>query len=271
MSVYANQIDEARAITIAYEFMSGNGGSMQRAPLSISNSLTLSHTVSNADGNLLYVFNRGDSNGYVIVAGDDAVSNQVLGYSDDGSFDFDNIPPAMRGWMNGYACEIAQYRAMAAADAIVPYRTTFDKDVAPLTQARWGQETPYNQYCPSYAGKYSATGCVATAMAQIMYHHQWPVTGVGSKEVAGTSGIEVIDFAHTTYQWSRMTPVYSSLSTPEECDAVATLMYHVGRSVNMMYGDVSGAVSADAASAWATYWNYDKAVIHRDRRYYTID
>ena len=271
LSVYANQIDEARAITIAYEFMSGNGGSMQRAPLSISNSLTLSHTVSNADGNLLYVFNRGDSNGYVIVAGDDAVSNQVLGYSDEGSFDFDNIPPAMRGWMNGYACEIAQYRAMAAADAIVPYRTTFDKDVAPLTQARWGQEAPYNQYCPSYAGKYSATGCVATAMAQIMYHHQWPVTGVGSKEVAGTSGIEVIDFAHTTYQWSRMTPVYSSLSTPDECDAVATLMYHVGRSVNMSYGDVRGPVSADASSAWATYWNYDKAVIHRDRRYYTID
>ena len=115
LSVYANQIDEARAITIAYEFMSGNGGSMQRAPLSISNSLTLSHTVSNADGNLLYVFNRGDSNGYVIVAGDDAVSNQVLGYSDDGSFDFDNIPPAMRGWMNGYACEIAQYRATGSS------------------------------------------------------------------------------------------------------------------------------------------------------------
>ena len=53
LSVYANQIDEARAITIAYEFMSGNGGSMQRAPLSISNSLTLSHTVSNADVKLL--------------------------------------------------------------------------------------------------------------------------------------------------------------------------------------------------------------------------
>jgi hypothetical protein len=115
------------------------------------------------------------------------------------------------------------------------------------------------------------TGCVATAMAQIMYHHKWPNQGSGKIEVYNGTRSEVIDFANTTYEWDLMTPVYSSLSTEAECNAIATLMYHVGRSVNMMYGDASGAVTAESAKALATYWKYDKSIIHRDRRYYSMN
>ena len=219
---------------------------------------------------MLYIFNQCD-NGYIIVAGDDRVNNMILGYCEEGNIDSNMMPPALKSWLTGYAQEIASLRYMTAEDSLTTYRSLFDKDVAPLVEARWGQDNPYNAMCPLYDGKNrSATGCVATAVAQIMYHHKWPLKGSGKKEIYGITGNEIIDYGNTTYQWDIMTPIYSSLSTKEECDAVATLMYHVGRSVDMMYGDVSGAQTLASAQALATYWNYDKAIIHRDRQYYTL-
>ena len=176
----------------------------------------------------------------------------------------------MRNFLATYEQELQWARNQKQDRANDTYRTQFDKDVAPLIEARWGQEAPYNTLCPSYKNNQAPTGCVATAMTQVMYHHKWPKNGSGKIELYESSRTEVIDFANTTYEWDLMTPIYSSLSSEAECNAIATLMYHVGRSVNMMYGDASGAVTAEAARALATYWKYDKAIIHRDRQYYTI-
>lgn len=268
----AHALNETEAMNIAREFLAGKTSTRMSAPISdtaISTAFT-ARSVNNE--NLLYVFNRGNDNGFVIVAGDDEASNTILGYSDNGSFDYNNIPDNMRWWIDQYANQIEQGRHNRQQAKSETYVSKFNKNVGPLVEARWSQDAPYNNMCPMFSNTArSATGCVATAMAQIMYHHKYPEHGVGSKEIMSGNSTEVVDFANTTYQWDLMTPVYSSLSTKEECDAVATLMYHVGRSVNMMYSDVSGAVSAETAPALATYWDYDKAVVHRYRSYYTIE
>lgn len=266
LQVNAREISQNEALDLANNFLLSQPTSMKRLP---GNALTIAYT---ANDNEIYVFNRGENNGFVIVAGDDMADNTILGYSDEGNFDYNNMPDNMRYWIDQYQQEIALARTSQKRAAQDVRQSLFDKDVAPLVEARWGQDAPFNNLCPMYGGSTRcATGCVATAMAQIMYHHKWPEHGVGEKLIMNGSQDETIDFANTTYQWDVMTPVYSSLSTEEECNAVATLMYHVGRSVDMIYSNASGAVSADAAYAWATYWNYDKSVVHRDRKYYTID
>ena len=270
LGVWANQISEDEARIIAYTFAQGSP-THRRVPDTTPPSIATAHIARDNNGNnLLYVFNRSD-HGYIVVAADDMVCNPILGYSDEGTFDNNEIPPAMRSWLAMYEHEIEYTRNMSHDGTTNTYRSLFNKNVAPLVEARWGQDAPYNILCPKDKTQQAPTGCVATAMAQIMYHHKWPDHGNGKIEIYNNANIEVIDFANTTYEWDVMTPVYSSLSTEAECNAVATLMYHVGRSVNMIYGDVSGAVSADAAKALATYWNYDKAIIHRDRKYYTIE
>ncbi len=272
----ARPIDQGEAMDIARSFMSTTNTQM-RAKGNSDNTLSIAYTAQNStNNNLLYVFNRGTDNGFIIVAGDDAVDHTILGYSDSGTFDYDNMPENMRSWLAGYEQEISAAHSLSRTQIkYAPAKereSLFNKNVGPLVEARWSQEAPYNNLCPEYsATTRSATGCVATAMAQIMYHHKFPEHGVGTKDVQNGTRIETIDFAGTTYEWDLMLPVYSSLSTEAECNAVATLMYHVGRSVNMMYSNVSGAVSAESAQAWATYWNYDKAVVHRDRNFYTID
>lgn len=267
---WSRQISENDAQSIARTFTRSNN-THRRAPGTHAPVFTTAHIACDNNGNnLLYVFNRSDE-GYIIVAADDKVGNPVLGYSDEGAFDNDAMPPSMRSWLAMYEQEIEQARRMSQDETIDTYQSQFNKNVAPLVEARWGQDAPYNALCPSLNNLQSPTGCVATAMAQIMYHHKWPAQGSGKKELYDSHRTEIIDFANTTYQWDVMTPVYSSLSTEAECNAVATLMYHAGRSVNMMYGEVSGAVSAEAANALATYWKYDRAIIHRDRQYYTIE
>ena len=272
----AHELNEQEAQNIARNFFAGKATTQMRAPIENASISTAFTARSNNNENLLYVFNRGEENGFIIVAGDNNVDNVVLGYSDSGNFDYDNIPSNMRWWLDEYARQIELSRTFAIDNRqeakSETYISKFDKNVGPLVEARWSQDAPYNNLCPELsATTRCATGCVATAMAQIMYHHKYPEHGVGTKEVYNGANVEVIDFANTTYEWDLMTPVYSSLSTDAERNAVATLMYHVGRSVDMMYGDVSGAVSAEAAPALANYWGYDKAVVHRDRSFYTIE
>ena len=267
--LFARQIDETEAINIAYTFTHNNKTKAFRAQGQSPFSLYLAHISHNKKGdNLLYVFNRSDK-GFIIIAGNDMAHSPILGYSDNGTFDSNNIPPNMQSFLASYKEELQCVHYAPQADSLERYHTQFNNDVAPLVRAHWGQEDPYNALCPSYKNNRAPTGCVATGMAQIMYHHKWPTHGSGKIEINDGARSEVIDFASSTYEWDTMTPVYSSLSTEAERNAVATLMYHVGRSVNMMYGDASGAVTAEAASALATYWKYDKSIIHRDRKYYS--
>jgi hypothetical protein len=229
--------------------------------------------------NVYYIFNL-DGNGYVIVSADDAVT-PVLGYSFDGTYSTANQPPQFIDWMTRYAQQIdhslshdltataeikGEWNRLAANDPsrLTPLRTTMD--VTPLLISTWDQGGNYNMLCPADAagpGGHVWAGCVATAMAQVMYYYRWPETGVG-QHCYNPSGYpqQCADYGNTTYQWNEM---LNSLPGPDT--AVATLIWHCGISVNMMYSPSgSGAYSDDAAAAFRNNFKYsqDAQLLYKD-------
>ena len=254
------------------------------------NNIRLSHTVSKElkQGNSLraaqeeamyYVFSMDSDGGFIIVSADD-VATPVLGYSEDGSYDAGN--PNLSYWLDCLAQEIAQgiennipqsAEIKAKWDAYLNGSTSTLRAstavVNPLVQTRWDQADPYNALCPSG----TVTGCVATAMAQIMKYWNYPEMGTGSHSYTDpTYGTQSANF-DTTYNWANMTNIYSPLSTQDQNSAVATLMYHCGVSVDMAYATAgeggSGAYSEDVVTALAKYFKYDAGVNIIYRSFYS--
>ena len=145
--------------------------------------------------------------------------------------------------------------------------------VGPLIQTQWDQGNPYNLYCPSG----TVTGCVATAMAQVMNYWQYPAHGIGSHayipEDHPEYGTQSCDFNNTFYNWTNMANTYSGSSSTVQKQAVATLMYHCGVSVEMNYGPGStggsGASTENVAIALKTCFNYSSDIQYLDRDDYT--
>lgn len=139
--------------------------------------------------------------------------------------------------------------------------------VSPLLSTEWGQTTPYNDLCPEYAdGRRCKTSCVATAMAQIMRYHSYPLRGTGEKSMqwryGDRSATLTADFGATQYQWADMLDSYSGTYTPEQAEAVATIMYQSGIACDAEYTPDSGAFIDDAFAAMTTYFGYsDKSVL----------
>ena len=226
----------------------------------------------------LYVFTTGNS--FVLMAADSRVQ-PVLGYSLNGGFDTEGMPENKRAWIQEYSDGIQyviEHQTRASTETSQQWRALLDGDpdagrattvVGPLVQTRWNQSDPYNLLCPSG----SVTGCVATAMAQVMKYWNYPEHGIGSHSyVHATYGELSADFQNTTYDWTNMTNTYTSSSTQTQRMAVATLMYHCGVSVNMNYGTGgSGASTAAVADALKTYFNYSNDVQHMDRSSYSLD
>lgn len=221
----------------------------------------------------VYVFNDSDRQGFVLVsANDDA--RPVLGYADHGYVDPTNIPANMRFWMQMYADELAAFtpnqqditsRHAGAAAAAYP-------SVEPIIQAQWGQDAPYNLYSPTVDGQKTPTGCVATAVTQIMHHYKHPARGQGSHTYTSeTYGITLsADFGATTYDWDHMLTHYTrGAYTTQQAEAVATLLHHVGIACNMDYAPGgSGAVTRFAMQALVDYFDYDAAYRELSKNYF---
>lgn len=224
----------------------------------------------------VYVFNS-ENQGFVLVAAQDN-ARAILGYSDEGYFDENNIPDNMRFWLQMYADELAQettnYQAMKLVAAQhnstrlesikrKPSADTYPTISPILGKTIWGQGRPFNNSCPSYDGQRTATGCVATALSQIMYIHKHPTKGKGSHSyTTATKQLSVsANFGNTTYDWANMIPNYQSSYTTTQANAVATLMYHVGVAADMDYTvEGSGTASFIALTALTEYFDYDKAI-----------
>lgn len=223
---------------------------------------------ANDDTSEYYVFNKGSQQGYVIVSGDDQ-TEPILGYCDSGEFDYTKLPPNMKEWIDGYARQIARIQTEGAPvirDAI-PTHPKVDE----LMKSRWSQGYPYNLTCPEYfsLGR-SVTGCVATAMAQLLYYNR-------EKSVSETTAaMPAYDTwtAHATYghlhvegipegspiDWENMKDEYGS-ATEKQRKAVADLMHYCGVAVKMDYtNSSSGAQSHDAYLAFTKYFGYGSSV-----------
>ena len=222
-----------------------------------------------------YLFLGTDGKGFALVSADDCV-RPLLAYSYDGTFDPDRMPAHVAAWVDGYRREIASVVAAGitpspSVQAMWENLSTGKSGnaVAPLLSTRWSQGDYYNTYCPfsTTDSTYCYTGCVATAMAQMMRYWEYPEVGWGSHSYTHhTYGLQSADFGHTHYRWERMPDTLNATCDSFQVDAVATLMYHAGVAVDMNYGtngsgarDISrgGLDDPCAENAMKTYFRYN--------------
>ena len=228
----------------------------------------------------LYVFNVANDKGFVIVANDDRAF-PILGYSNSGTLDIQNMPDNMRAWLQGYADEIAwaQQHGGGSVQKTPSDNRPVKAPITPMIASRWSQSTPYNNLCPEYYynGNYykSVTGCVATAMAQVMYYHKWPEKTVAEIPSYTSSAYGIFQDAipaETPIDWANMLDVYSSGYSDAEATAIAQLMHYCGVSVKMNYGPSSGAYSHSVASALKNYFDYNtETTTYISRSFYSYD
>lgn len=196
-----------------------------------------------------YVFNN-DAGGFVIIAGDDAVT-PVLGYTSTGSFDAENLPDGLKDLLKSYERQIA-----ALGDNYVANRTAtraaFTGEKL-LNTAKWNQGNPFNKYTPNNY----VTGCVATAGAIVMKHHGYPAKGTGSHSYTWNGQTLTANFGHT-YDWASMPAKYDG-TNDAAFDGVARLMADLGVAVEMNYAkDGSGSYIGDLVTALQKYYGYSK-------------
>ena len=236
--------------------------------------VSLAYTSKSADKTCFYVFNAGEDDGFVIIGGDEA-AREILGYCDHGSFDYDTAPENFKWWLGQYTEQIAQAEKAGVTGARRAKAATNRANIDPLISVKWGQDEPFNNKIVGISADNQestgfVTGCVATAMAQVMKFWQCPTQGQGSYSYEYNGLTFSANFGNTTYDWANMLQTYSKTATGETADAVATLMFHAGVSVDMAYGtDASGANSEDIGYALATYFGYDKSVRNEFRDYYS--
>lgn len=215
-----------------------------------------------------YVF-QSPERGFVVTAADD-IAPAVLGYSDHGEF---AVNDDIRYWLEEYGRQINWANSHSAQPLRID--DTDRQPIAPWLTSKWNQSAPYNLECPTYNGEQCVTGCVATAMAQIMYFHKWPETGEGSNSYLSKTINQNIsfDFGATTFDWANMLDTYPNSgndATAAQRTAVATLMKACGVSCEMDYTpNASGAQSYKAGMGLVNYLKYDRSVEYYERQYFS--
>lgn len=223
--------------------------------------------------NHLYVFNG--PNSFVIISGDDRVL-PVIGYSFDNQFVSESISESTYGWLydRNNTVGAAMRKGIEASDEVKAAWELFRNkaqlpsfcrsSMGPLISTNWRQGDPYNMYCPDGC----VTGCVATAMAQIMRYWEYPVQGTGSHSyehpVYGTLSA---NFGGTVYDWGNMPGMIGSNSSNAAKRAIAILMYHCGVSVEANYNSsATSAPSNNVLTAMPAYFGYadDISMVYMD-------
>lgn len=196
-----------------------------------------------------YVFNN-DAGGFVIIAGDDAVT-PVLGYTSTGTFDAENLPDGLKDLLKSYERQIAALGDNYVANQTAT-RAAFTGEKL-LNTAKWNQGNPFNKYTPNNY----VTGCVATAGAIVMKHHGYPAKGTGSHSYTWNGQDLTANFEHD-YDWANM-PTKYTVGNDEAFDGVARLMSDLGVAVEMKYAKGgSGASMEDLLTALKKYFGYSK-------------
>lgn len=218
---------------------------------------------------VMYIFSYSGENGFMILSADDAVA-PLLGYSETGKFGGEDNSPSFESWLSFYTAQISDLRD---APKYVATATRADEwaAISPMIKSEWGQTTPYNNECPLIGNRRAATGCVATAMAQVMRYWKYPASGKGSitYKSPNVSGDLFIDFEATEFDWGSMQDFYRLTYSDKAAKAVATLMKACGYSVKMTYDAFeSGAYSKDIPAAFYNHLGYDSGVSRKLRSAY---
>lgn len=233
----------------------------------------LLRTEKNQDLSTVYIM-QSPAEGKVLFLSADDVARPVLGWCDSGSFALDSIPPALQYMLDCYSLEIAEASKSGAAPySATTLATESRADIAPLVTTHWNQSAPFNNMCPEYEGNRSVTGCVATAMAQVMNYHEWPKKATGTYTYHWTLGDQdlSIDLSTVSFDWDNMLDDYTSSATDAQQNAVAELMKVCGYLSDMAYSpSESGAASSKAVSALAIRLGYAKDIHMANRSSYAL-
>jgi hypothetical protein len=220
----------------------------------------------NAEEAPLYVFNVGDKKGFVIVAGEED-GEDVIGYADEGEFDYDNMPDNLKAWVDTYA-------ARAAAKAPTKAKRTQHPTevVEPLITTKWGQRVPFNRACPKVDGEPCPTGCTATAMAQVMRYHRFPIEQSTAIPKYTTQTLKLVmpQLPATTFNWDDMPDELDEETSPQSSiDEVAKLMLYCGQATDMNYtAEGSGAFTYKIPDRLPKYFGYPATMHYVYRQSY---
>lgn len=234
-----------------------------------SNAGTLQYTgYTDAGEAAIYIFGLSGEKGFIVMSADD-IAAPVLGYSENGIFSIDSIPPQLRWWLEEYGKEIEYGRKNGFGDYTEGTRSS-DSPIAPMIKSKWNQTAPFNKDCPTISATHALTGCVATAMAQIMNFWQYPERGTGSATIILPDSKEsTLLLSSKTFDWDKMLDWYGGVYTTEQADAVAYLMKACGYSVDMSYNlSSSGALSVKAAIALVNNFKYNPNIGFKKREFY---
>ena len=268
MTINARNIDASAARNAASKFIRQQAVPGMFKATSPAD-LTLSHAEPSSavtGANDYYVFNI-KGGGFIIISGEDRGA-QVLGYSDKGRFVSNNLPAPLVDLLNGYKQEI-EFLQNYKEDDLVPMQNTFqaNRGVEPLIKTTWGQEMPYYLQCPTENGEYCVVGCVATAMAQVMYYWQFPTSSQAISGYGGGwwGGMSVPALPATTFDYSLMLLSYchwdwdnsvlvQDTYTDAQAQEVAKLGRYCGQAVEMDYSpEGSGAYTSDQLDAMKNF------------------
>ena len=240
VDTWAAEIDATAAQRVAQQFLASQSVGKLRAGGASLQLLHAEASVSLAGAADYYVFNTDDGGAFVIVAGDDRISD-VLGYG-EGSLDMTNLPCGLK-WLLGSYREQMEYLLTHPSAEAEGQLSHDSPTVMPMLTCTWSQSEPYYNQCPIYQGERCVTGCIATAMAQVMYYWRYPsqlpaVSGYTTR----SNNISVPSLPSKVLDWDNMIDSYKGQYTSAQADAVATLMRYCGQSARMDYGpDGSGA------------------------------
>lgn len=262
--VMAEGITESQAEQIARHFLCNYAPSAPSPMMRLvrQQPLPLNKATSEA---AYYVFNVGNNEGFVIVSGSDLTPG-IISYASKGSYRKDSVPSNVQAWLDGYAEQVA-FIEQTGGKFEVPRLLEQRKAVSPLLKSRWGQGAPYNSLCPlsQENNVKCVTGCVATAMAQVMNYYKYPALTAAPipAYTTETQKINMPEISVTTIDWENMLDSYGS-SISVQRDAVAQLMLLCGQATEMDYNTSedggSGTVMSLDVKALRKYFGYDKTV-----------
>jgi len=275
----SQNVTTQRAHTVADNYLKSY------SPTKSGDTLTLAKTYHSSDGlPMLYVFNIGD-HGFIITCADTNF-DPVFGYSFNGTFDEKQAPANLKSWIEGFVEDAdAVKRAETLPDDILRQQKEWNKEwralsagtvgskggksVDILLETKWSQGYGYNEYCPVYGSGHSVTGCVATAMAQIIRYHQYPSRGFSNHSYSHSIyGVLEVFFDSVTYNYNNMPTSVGYYSSAAQRQAVSLLCYHCGVAVNMNYESTahtsgSGAYSQDVPKGLKYFGYFDSYFMYK--------
>ena len=251
---------------------SGVAPTMRKAPAA-GMKLAAIETAPTSGRAAVYTFDMPGS-GFAILTADDNLP-AVLGYTDNGSWAEAMAYDNFKSWIETYLTQIdAYYAAPETCNVYQDNVTPMERQrIEPILATKWNQDYPYNLYSPTTSQGSCMTGCVATAMAQVLKHYEWPREhGKGFHSYMQGNTTISFDYENTGFDWDNMLDTYvSGQFNDEQARAVGVIMKACGVSVNMQYSNsASGAFSQSIAAAMVNIFGYDKGINFLNRALYTF-